>query len=115
MMNEQQEIFMKTLTDAATDYLDKFKSLYGSEPSTRDQKIEAIEVIDHQMTVYSDLIANGMLGNEMVTAGMLDSIDNFQEDLHTFSTDDQFAETSVQNLVSAIKHYSDLLTQKEVK
>lgn len=114
-MNEQQEIFMETLTDAATDYLDKFKSLYGSEPSTRDQKIEAIEVIDHQMTAYSNLIANGMLDNEMVTAGMLDSIDSFQDDLHVFSTDDQFAKTSVQNLVSAVKHYSGLLTQEEAK
>lgn len=113
MMNKQQDIFLKSLVETANSYVGHFKSDFTGNPRSQSEKADINKMFVSYLHVYSNLIYDGMLGNESIESAMMDVLEQFEIDIKTAVTNED-AENAAHYFVDNVNDYTKLLS-KETK
>lgn len=113
IMNKQQEIFVKSLIETANDYLDRFENDFTGKARTRERLFDIGVAFSHYMVVYSNLLYEGILGNETIASSINDEIEDLTTTVETV-TNNTDVEYAVKRFVRVVNYYAELL-EKETK
>lgn len=111
-MNVSQSILLNEMKQTAANYLNHFTINYAGNPTNDDEKTDANQATILYLNVFSNLIYDEILGTGSVREGLLQTIDDFQSSLKTFSTSIEETKQHVDVFVADVDHYTELLAKE---